>query len=112
MGTWRAGIVSHRTHAATAVMTGKAITEISSGRARPLHDTEDTQGIVPRARTWNGLAYLYALVIGAAAGYLLMHVPFQVTDNLGNLLTLQAKSIGRVFLDTLTLQGFMRRHVW
>lgn len=93
-------------------MTGKAITEISNGRARPLHDAEDTQGIVPRARTWNRLAYLYALVIGAGAGYLLMHVPFQVSDNLGNLLTLQAKSIGRVFLDTLTLQGFMRPASW
>jgi hypothetical protein len=58
-------------------------------------------------------AYLCALILAAAIGYALIHVPFQVSDNLGNLLALQdGRSMWQLFQDTLTLKGFMRPASW
>ena len=41
-----------------------------------------------------------------------MHVPFEVSDNLGNLIQIQSRSAWELFRDTLTLQGFMRPASW
>ena len=69
--------------------------------------------MVARGWSWNSLAYLYAMLMSAAVGYFLIHLPFQVSDNLGNLIALQdGRSMRQLFLDTLTLQGFMRPASW
>jgi hypothetical protein len=98
--------------AASDVMTGKASAGASSARARAPEDGEGTGQIVAWGLSWNSLAYLYTLIVSAGVGYLLVHVPFQISDNLGNLLALGRRSMGQLFFDTLTLQGFMRPASW
>jgi hypothetical protein len=61
---------------------------------------------------WRRLAYLSAAVLAACVGYCLFHLPFDVGDNLGNLLQLVDTSAARIFVGTLQLQGFMRPMTW
>ncbi len=61
---------------------------------------------------WRRFAYLSGAALSAAIGYCLFHVPFEVGDNLGNLLQLVDTSVARVFVGTLRLQAFMRPMTW
>ena len=61
---------------------------------------------------WHRLAYLSALVLSASIAYCLFHLPFEVGDNLGNLLQLTDTTIPRIFVSTLRLQAFMRPMTW
>ncbi len=113
MGTGRTGIVSHRIDPATPVIPTKPNTGQRSARTAARQYADGTAQIVARGWSWNSYAYLCALILAAAVGYSLFHVPFQVSDNLGNLIALQdGRSIWQLFLDTLTLQGFMRPASW
>ncbi len=64
---------------------------------------------------WNRLAYAYAVVWSAAAGYVLFRVPFEIGETVGNLLKFQVwPPAGRLFVGTFTAgvgganPGFMR----
>ena len=60
------------------------------------------------APTWKSLAYACALLVAAAIAYFLLHVPFQLGDNLNPLLQLEGDSAWRIFSSSLVSAGFMR----
>ena len=62
--------------------------------------------------TWRRLAYLSGAVLSASIAYCLFHLPFEVGDNLGNLLQLTDTSVTRIFVATMRLQAFMRPMTW
>jgi hypothetical protein len=71
----------------------------------PLHHDRD-------ASTWRCIAYVTALAWAATIGYFLLHVPFDVSDNVIPLTMLQGSSLKTLFLQTATLSGFTRPGGW
>jgi hypothetical protein len=66
---------------------------------------------------WSRLAYLYVTVIAVVTGQFLMHVPFEVSENLGNLLQLRATPSAWHMAVTLFggdggINGFLRPMSW
>ena len=50
--------------------------------------------------------------MAASIAYCLFHLPFEIGDNLGNLLQLTDTTAARIFVGTLHLQAFMRPMTW
>ena len=96
MGTGCAGIIAANTPAPAAPHTTKASTETL--RARNAHIL--------------ALAYLCAGALAVSIAYCLYHLPFEIGDNLGNLLQLTDTTVTRIFAGTMQLQGFMRPMTW
>ena len=75
---------------------------------------DSSDGIGPVRIIWGRLAYLYAVVWSATAGYFLFHIPFEVGETGGNLARyVNAPPALRLFLDTLSIgawpqEGFLR----
>ncbi len=61
---------------------------------------------------WRRLAYLAGAVLSSSIAYCVFHLPFEVSDNLGNLLQLTDTSAAGIFAATLRLQGFLRPMMW
>lgn len=96
MGTGCAGIIAASTPAPAAAHTTRASTDTL--KARNAHIL--------------ALAYLCAGALAASIAYCLYHLPFDIGDNLGNLLQLTDTTVSRIFVGTLQLQGFMRPMTW
>ena len=90
------GIIAAITPAAATAHTAKASTETL--KARNAHIL--------------ALAYLCAGALAASIAYCLLHLPFDIGDNLGNLLQLTDTTVTRIFVGTLHLQAFMRPMTW
>ena len=60
------------------------------------------------APAWKTLAYACTLLVTAAIAYFLLHVPFQVGDNLDPLLQLEGESTWHLFSSNLVSAGFLR----
>lgn len=59
-------------------------------------------------RWWTVAAYAYALLLGGITSYFLLGIPVQLSDSFGNLIQIQSKPIGRIFLDELRGGGYLR----
>ena len=55
---------------------------------------------------------LCGAVVACAVGASLFHVPFEVSDNLGDLLQVADASVSGMFLSNFTQPGFMRPAAW
>lgn len=64
------------------------------------------------ARLWRRVAYFYALLIGAGIAYFLFRMPFQVNDNVGDILAIQSQPLGEVVRGHFTDQGYLRPLFW
>jgi hypothetical protein len=96
IGADRAGIIAVDTPAAAVELTIKGNTDAQ--KARNAHIVAFT--------------YLSAGAFSASVAYCQFHLPFEVGDNLGNLLQLGDTTVVRIFLGTLHLQGFLRPMTW
>lgn len=61
---------------------------------------------------WGAVSYACGMLIGLGIVYFLVRVPFQVSDNLGNMLAVQAASLGRLVENNLTARGYLRPLLW
>ncbi len=61
------------------------------------------------ARRWiTPVAYVYAVLVAAAAAYFLFGLPIQLSDSFGNLLAIQSDSVWEVFKRQLSQSAYLR----
>lgn len=63
-------------------------------------------------RRWEVVAYGYGLLVTAVLGYFLVGLTIQVSDSFGNLLAIQAPTLGQVLRDQLSQRGYLRPLLW
>lgn len=61
---------------------------------------------------WRTAAFLYAGIVALGLGYALVMMPFQVSDNLGNMLTLKRSTLAEIILSQARSRAFMRPLLW
>ena len=88
------------------------IAAITPAAATPHTTKASTDTLKARNAHILALAYLCAGALAASIAYCLFHLPFEIGDNLGNLLQLTDTTVARIFVGTLHLQAFMRPMTW
>jgi hypothetical protein len=63
-------------------------------------------------RRWTWLSYAYGLLVGAVLGYFLLGLVIQVSDSFGNLLALQAPTLGELVRDQVWSRAYLRPLLW
>jgi hypothetical protein len=63
-------------------------------------------------RRWTWLSYGYGLLVAAVLGYFLLGLVIQVSDSFGNLLALQAPTLGELVRDQLSQHAYLRPLLW
>ncbi len=61
---------------------------------------------------WAWRASALAALVAASIGYAIVHVPFDVSDNVSTLITIDGTTVERLFTSTGTMAGFMRPAGW
>src|SRR5262245_54621342 len=63
-------------------------------------------------RRWTLLAHAYGLLVAAVLGYFLCGLVVQVSDSFGNLLAVQAPTLGELLRDQFSQRGYLRPLLW
>src|SRR5688572_7921450 len=63
-------------------------------------------------RAWSRAAYGYALLAGLGLAYVLIRMPYQVSDNLGDILFIQSRSFWTILINQITGEAFLRPVMW
>jgi hypothetical protein len=64
------------------------------------------------ATRWTLIAYGYGLLVAAVLGYFLFGLVIQVSDSFGNLLALQAPTLGELVSAQFSQRGYLRPLLW
>ena len=65
-----------------------------------------------RATVWTAVAHADGLVLVLAATYFPFRLPFQLTDNLANMLEVQAAGLWELLVASFTTTRFLRPFLW
>jgi dTDP-L-rhamnose 4-epimerase len=68
--------------------------------------------IAAKATGWTWATYGWALLAAAGIAYFLVRMPFQVSDNIGNLLTLYRDSLGKIMESQFGSGPYLRPFLW
>lgn len=63
-------------------------------------------------RDWSRAAYGYGVLVGLGLSYFLIRMPYQVSDDLGDILIIQAASFWTILVSQLTGEAFLRPVMW
>jgi hypothetical protein len=63
-------------------------------------------------RRWTLLAHAYGLLVAAVLGYFLFGLVVQVSDSFGNLLAVQAPTLGELLRDQFSQRAYLRPLLW
>jgi len=63
-------------------------------------------------RRWTWIAQAYGLLVSAVLAYFLLGLVIQVSDSFGNLLAVQASSMGELLRGQLSQQAYLRPLLW
>ena len=61
---------------------------------------------------WTWISYAYGLLVAGVLGYFLFGLVIQVSDSFGNLLALQAPSLGELVSAQFSQRGYLRPLLW
>ncbi len=64
------------------------------------------------AREWSRAAYGYGVLAALGLAYFLIRMPYQVSDDLGDILFVQSRSFWTILVNQITGEAFLRPVMW
>jgi hypothetical protein len=76
------------------------------------YDEHEHLVAAPSSRLWRVIAYASVIVVALAVGYFVVRTPLPVSDDADNLLDLQRRGLGDLFMAQFRQHGYMRPMLW